>query len=183
MAHEIKTVSEEYLKVIKEDFKKYKLLGDKTFIQINDKDFHFKSDEEANSIAVIIQHLSGNMSSRFTDFLTTDGEKPARQRDQEFEEQNLSKEKLIEKWENGWKIVFNTLNVLSENDLNKIVKIRNEPHSVIQALNRQVTHCAYHVGQIVLIAKQIKKSDWNTLSIAKKKSEDFNKEMFSKDTK
>jgi len=183
MKHEIKTASEEYLKVIKEDFKKYKLLGDKTFAQIEDKDIHFESDDEANSIAVIIQHLSGNMSSRFTEFLTTDGEKPARNRDLEFEDQNMTKDDLIKKWESGWNILFNSINNLNADDLTKTIHIRNEPHSVIQALNRQVTHCAYHVGQIVLIAKQIKKSDWNTLSIAKKKSEEYNEKMFSKETK
>ena len=169
MSQEINTAAEEYLKAIKEDFKKYKLLGDKTFNQIDNKDLHFKSDDEANSIAIIIQHLSGNMISRFTDFLTTDGEKSSRNRDSEFEDQNMTKEELIEKWEKGWSILFKAINNLNADDLIRTIKIRNEPHSVIQALNRQVTHCAYHVGQIVFIAKELKKSEWKTLSIPKKK--------------
>jgi len=144
------------------------LLGDKTFNQIDNKDLHFKSDDEANSIAIIIQHLSGNMISRFTDFLTTDGEKSFRNRDSEFEDQNMTKEELIEKWEKGWGILFNAINNLNADDLIRTIKIRNEPHSIIQALNRQVTHCAYHVGQIVFIAKELKKSEWKTLSIPKK---------------
>ena len=170
MEQENKTASGEYLNVIKEDLNNIKLLGDKTFLQLGDEDFHYRGDEESNSIAIIIQHLSGNMYSRFSDFLISDGEKQTRQRDLEFEDQNLSKDKLLEKWENGWKILFNALNRLKEDDLTKTIKIRNEPHSVIKALNRQATHYAYHVGQIVFIAKQIKKSDWKTLSIAKKKS-------------
>ena len=169
MSQEINTAAEEYLKAIKEDFKKYKLLGDKTFNQIDNKDLHFKSDDEANSIAIIIQHLSGNMISRFTDFLTTDGEKSSRNRDSEFKDQNMTKEELIEKWEKGWSILFKAINNLNADDLIRTIKIRNEPHSVIQALNRQVTHCAYHVGQIVFIAKELKKSEWKTLSIPKKK--------------
>ena len=169
MSQEINTAAEEYLKAIKEDFKKYKLLGDKTFNQIDNKDLHFKSDDEANSIAIIIQHLSGNMISRFTNFLTTDGEKSSRNRDSEFEDQNMTKEELIEKWEKGWSILFKAINNLNADDLIRTIKIRNEPHSVIQALNRQVTHCAYHVGQIVFIAKELKKSEWKTLSIPKKK--------------
>ncbi len=144
------------------------MLGDKTFNQIDNKDLHFKSDDEANSIAIIIQHLSGNMISRFTDFLTTDGEKSFRNRDSEFEDQNMTKEELIEKWEKGWGILFNAINNLNADDLIRTIKIRNEPHSIIQALNRQVTHCAYHVGQIVFIAKELKKSEWKTLSIPKK---------------
>ncbi len=169
MTQKIKTAAEEYLKVIKEDLKKIKLLGDKTFDQIEEKDFHFKSDDESNSIAVIVQHLSGNMSSRFTDFLTTDGEKSTRNRDAEFDDRNMPKEDLIEKWEKGWGILFNAINNLNADDLTKTIKIRNEPHSVIQALNRQVIHCAYHIGQIVFIAKELKKSEWKTLSIPKKR--------------
>ncbi len=174
----IGSIPKEYLLVIKEDFKKYKLLGDKTFEQLNDKDFHFRNSEDENSIAIIVQHLSGNMQSRFTNFLSTDGEKPARNRDLEFEEQNLSREKLINMWNSGWEVLLDAVNNLRPDDLSKTVKIRNEPHSVILALNRQLTHCAYHVGQIVFAAKQLKKSDWKTLSIPKGGSADFNKEKF-----
>ncbi len=161
-------VSKEYLRVIKDDFKKYKSLGDKTFVQLKDEDFHLRSDEDNNSIAIIIQHLSGNLRSRFVNFLAADGEKTSRDRDAEFEEQNLSRSDLLQEWDSGWEAAFAALNSLKPEDLNKTVMIRNEPHSVIEALNRLVTHCAYHVGQIVLIAKQIKKSDWKSLSIPKK---------------
>ena len=175
-----KSEAAEYLRVIKEDFKKYKGLGDKTFLQLDEKDFHFKFDEESNSIAVIMQHISGNIISRFTDFFNSDGEKPERNRDAEFEEAELQKTELISTWEKSWQIFFSTLDDIKEVDLVRTVKIRNEPHSVIEALNRQATHYAYHIGQIVLIAKHLKKDKWQTLSVPKKKSEQFNKEMFSK---
>ena len=162
-------VSSEYLRVIKVIFERYKSLGDKTFEQLTDEDFHYRMDEDSNSIAILIQHISGNLNSRFTDFLTTDGEKPNRERDSEFEEVELSKADLIKRWENAWALFFSTLNTINENDLTKIVTIRDEPHSVIEALDRAAAHYAYHVGQIVMIAKQIKKADWNTLSIPKKK--------------
>ena len=116
-------IYKEYLRVIMEDFKKYKMLGNKTFSQLYENDFHFKSDEESNSIAIIIQHLSGNMFSRFTDFLTTDGEKPTRYRDLEFKEQNLSKEELIKKWNNGQDVLFAVLNNLKEEDLKSMLRL------------------------------------------------------------
>ncbi len=162
-------VSSEYLRVVKVIFERYKSLGDKTFEQLNEKEFHYRTDEDSNSIAILVQHISGNLISRFTDFLSTDGEKPNRQRDLEFEELELSKNELIKKWENSWELFFNTLKSITENDLTKIVTIRNEPHSVIEALDRAAAHYAYHVGQIIVIAKQLKKSDWKTLSIPKKK--------------
>ncbi len=172
------SIPKEYLLVVKADFKKYRSLGEKTFNQLNDEDFHYRNSENENSIAIIIQHLSGNMQSRFTNFLTTDGEKPARNRDLEFEEQKLSKEELLTKWNSGWEVLFNAVNKLRPDDLSKMVKIRNEPHSVIEALNRQLTHCSYHVGQIVFAAKQLKKSEWKTLSIPKGGTSDYNKEKF-----
>lgn len=175
----IESIPKEYLLSVKENFKKIKSLGEKAFDQLNDEDFHYRNSEDENSIAIIVQHLSGNMHSRFTSFLTTDGEKPARNRDLEFEEQNLSKEELINKWNAGWEVLFSAVNKLRSDDLSKIIKIRNEPHSVIEALNRQLIHCAYHIGQIVFAAKQLKKSDWKTLSIPKSGSADFNKEKFS----
>ena len=162
-------VSSEYLRVVKVIFERYKSLGDKTFEQLNEKEFHYRTDEDSNSIAILVQHISGNLISRFTDFLSTDGEKPNRQRDLEFEELELSKNELIKKWEKAWTLFFSTLNAITENDLTKIVTIRNEPHSVIEALDRAAAHYAYHVGQIIVIAKQLKKSDWKTLSIPKKK--------------
>jgi len=159
----------EYLRVTGEIYKKYKLMGEKTFEQMEDKDFYYKTDEESNSIAMLIQHISGNLISRFTDFLTTDGEKPNRHRDDEFEEHNYSREKLLQKWEEGWNVFFKAFNGITEGDLTKIVTIREEPHSVIEALDRAAAHYAYHIGQIVMLAKQIKKSDWKTLSIPKRK--------------
>ncbi len=175
-----KTVSAEYLRVMQETFKKYKDMGDKTFAQLNEKDFHFKPDPGSNSISIIVKHLSGNMISRFKDFLTTDGEKPDRNRDGEFEDSTTTKNEIIEMWERGWKVFYEAFNGLKEEDLLRKINIRNEPHSVIEALNRQAAHYAYHVGQIVMLAKQIKKDDWKTLSIPKGKSEDFNKKMLSK---
>ena len=159
----------EYLRVTGEICKRYKSLGDKTFEQIDDEDFYYRTDEDSNSISILVQHIGGNLISRFTNFLSSDGEKPNRMRDEEFEEQNLTREKLIEKWEEGWRVFFNTLKSLKESDLVKVVIIREEPHSVIEALDRAAAHYAYHVGQIVMLAKQIKKSDWKTLSIPKKK--------------
>ena len=163
------SVQEEYLRGIKITFEKYKTMSDKTFEQLSDSDFHFMLDENSNSIAVIIQHISGNLISRFTDFLTSDGEKPNRNRDAEFEEQQLSKVELIEKWNYAWSILINSIINLKGEDLLKIIYIRKEAISVIEALNRSLSHTAYHVGQIVLLAKHIKKSDWKTLSIPKTK--------------
>lgn len=174
------TSQEEYLHSIKVNFEKYKIMGDKTFEQLEDKDYQFSLDEGSNSIAVIIQHISGNLMSRFTDFLTSDGEKPTRNRDMEFEEQQLSQTELIKRWNNSWQLLLDTLNSLKNEDLLKTIYIRKEAHSVIEALNRSLTHIAYHVGQIVLLAKHIKKGSWKTLSIPKKKSEEFNRVMFSK---
>ncbi len=171
---------EQYIDVVKKDFAKCKSLGDKTFEQLNQEDFHFRTDEDSNSIAVLIQHISGNLKSRFTDFYTSDGEKPNRKRDDEFFEQKLSKEFLQKIWEEGWETLFNVLNNLTKNDLMRTVYIRAEPHLVIEALNRQLSHYAYHVGQIVMLAKIIKKSGWKTLSISKGESEKFNKEKFGK---
>lgn len=170
-----KSTGAEYIKVIKEDFAKYKYLGDKTFGQLNEEDIHFTPGEDSNSIAILIQHISGNLKSRFTDFFTTDGEKLNRNRDTEFIEQNLDKEQLLKIWEEGWAVLFNLLETIKEEDLQKIVLIRGEPHSVIEAFNRQLSHHAYHVGQIVFIGKMIRNSGWKTLSIPKGQSEEFNK--------
>ena len=165
------SIQEEYLRDIKITFEKYKTMSDKTFEQLSDSDFHFMLDGNSNSIAVIIQHISGNLISRFTDFLTSDGEKPNRNRDSEFEEQQLSKVELIEKWNHAWNIVINSIINLKGEDLLKTIYIRKEAISVIEALNRSLSHTAYHVGQIVLLAKHIKKSEWRTLSIPKSKPE------------
>jgi hypothetical protein len=171
------TVETEFLRVAKLNFRSQKNLGDKSFEQLNDDEFHFSPDEESNSIAVIIQHLHGNMISRFTDFLTTDGEKPNRNRDSEFVEKKLNKSQLMEIWEKGWKLVFDTIDRLKPDEILNTVYIRNEPHTVLEALSRQVSHYGYHVGQIVFLAKHIRNKNWKTLSIARGKSDEFNQKM------
>lgn len=154
----------------------YKELGDKSFAQLNEEDFHFKPNEESNSIAVIIQHVSGNMLSRFTDLLISDGEKEWRNRDAEFEDQDFNKEKLIALWEQGWKCCNDAITRLSGEDLLKTIYIRSESLSVIDAINRQLAHYPYHVGQVIYMAKIIKNKEWNTLSIARDQSQQFNKQ-------
>jgi hypothetical protein len=163
------TTGEVFLQSALKEFRDYKQLADKTFDQLNDKDFHFQPNEECNSIAINIQHMHGNMLSRWTNFLTEDGEKEWRKRDDEFGVHSLSKEKLIELWEEGWKLVFDTIESLTDDDLTKTVYIRSKPHTVIGAINRQISHYSYHVGQIVLLGKIIKARDWQTLSIPRKK--------------
>lgn len=155
-------------------FKQYKTLADKAIGQIPPSSLFIRIDPESNSIYIIMKHMSGNMQSRWTDFLTTDGEKSWRNRDAEFEEEPVSYEDAIVYWEKGWECLFNTLESLNESDLAKIVSIRGEDHSVMEAINRQIAHYAYHVGQIVFIAKVFKSSEWQTLSIARGQSEQFN---------
>ena|SRR2546428_7064473 len=176
----METLGTIYLENAKKLFRSYKAMADKTFDQLSDKELHYEPVQDINSIAVIVQHLVGNMHSRFTDFLTTDGEKPNRNRDAEFEEQLFPKEELLKKWENGWKVVFNTLDTLSPIDLIKTVYIRQEAHTALDAINRQVAHYSYHVGQIVYLGKIIKGESWQTLSIPKGKSEEFNKTHMNK---
>jgi len=152
-------------------FNNYRALAEKSFAQLKeDKEYHSLLDKESNSVAIIMKHMAGNMISRWTDFLTTDGEKPNRNRDGEFLEGKESKEELIRYWNKGWEVFMNTLNSLKEEDLMKTVTIRGEGLTVAQALNRQTAHYAYHIGQIVFLAKQIKSDDWNSLSIPKNKS-------------
>lgn len=155
----------------------YKELGDKTFDQLTDADFHYQPNAESNSIAIIIQHLAGNMLSRFSNFLTEDGEKEWRNRDTEFEEQQLSKEQLLNKWNEGWAYFLSAVKSLTEDDLQKTITIRSESLSVVDALNRQLAHYPYHVGQIVYIGRMIKADQWKSLSIPKGKSGEFNSQM------
>lgn len=155
----------------------YKELGDKTFAQLSEIQFHYHPCEESNSIALIIQHMHGNMLSRFTDFLTEDGEKSWRNRDTEFNEQKLSKEQLLQKWEEGWECFLGAVRTLTEEDLLKTITIRSEQLTVIDALNRQLSHYPYHVGQIVYIGRMIKGGLWQSLSIPKGKSDDYNSKM------
>lgn len=147
-----------------------KSLGDKTFDQLNDGDFYFIPSEECNSIAIIIQHMHGNMLSRWTDFLTTDGEKEWRQRDAEFEQQDITSDDIIALWNQGWTCVLTALHSLTEDDLEKTIHIRSEPLSVVDAINRQLAHYSYHVGQIIYIAKILRNKEWQSLSIPKGQS-------------
>lgn len=170
--------AEHYLLNVIKEFRGDKILAEKAFQQLDDADFFATIDAESNSIAVIIQHLSGNMLSRWTDFLTTDGEKPDRHRDAEFESgTDTSRESLFARWESGWVCLLGAIESLRPDDLSKQVYIRGEAHSVIEAINRQLTHYAYHVGQIVFLAKHLKAASWNSLSIPRSGSEAFNTSM------
>lgn len=144
-----------YLENIKKQMQYYKALGDNTLLKIKDPDFFWKYNEQSNSIATLIKHLSGNMLSRWTDFLNTDGEKEWRNRNEEFENTNTTRQELIDKWENGWKCFFDSLNSLTEDDLNKEILINKQSFVVLEAINKQVSHYPYHVGQIVFIGKMI----------------------------
>jgi len=155
----------------------YKTLGDMTFAQLEEKDFYFQPSEESNSMAVIIQHLHGNMVSRWTNFLTEDGEKPGRNRDEEFSPPTCSAGELVAMWEKGWRVLIDTLTSLKEEDLLKTITIRHEPLIVIDAINRQLAHYPHHVGQIVFLGKMIRDQHWRSLSISKGASQNFNKDM------
>ena len=170
----------QYIESAKKEFEYYKKLGEKTFAQLTDEQLFNQINSESNCIATIIKHLRGNMLSRWTDFLTTDGEKEWRNRDAEFDEINFSKEELLAKWEQGWKCLMDIIENLEEADLGKTIYIRKEPHHVIEAINRQIAHYSYHVGQIVYLSKEIKKDSFASLSIPKNKSKDFNDKMFGK---
>ena len=164
----------EYLSTVIKRLKYYKELGEKTFEQLDEKDLHYLPTSESNSIAVIVQHLTGNMLSRFTNFLTEDGEKEWRQRDDEFEIHDLSKLQIIELWNKGWQCCFDALEALTENDLMTIIYIRKEPLTVVDAVNRQLAHYPYHIGQIVYIGRMIKDKAWKNLSIPKGQSLQYN---------
>lgn len=157
-----------YLYDVEGLFGHYKSLGENTFAQLCDEELFWQYNEDSNSIAVIVKHLWGNMLSRWTDFLISDGEKEWRKRDEEFINDIKDKKELISKWDSGWRCLFNSLNELDEKDLNKTVYIRNKKHTVVEALNRQLTHYAYHIGQIVFIGKMLKGNVWKSLSIPKK---------------
>lgn len=160
-------------------FRFYKLLGDQTFEQLAEDDLFWQYNEETNSIAIIVQHLWGNMLSRWTDIFTSDGEKPWRNRDAEFEASIANKHALIGKWNQGWEQLFSTLESITGEDYNKLVYIRNEGHSITEAVNRQLCHYAYHVGQIVHIGKMCKGESWHSLSIPKGNSVKYNAEKFN----
>lgn len=170
-----------YLESVKKQFLYYKTLGEKAFEQIEPEQLFVSLNENTNSIAVIVKHLSGNMLSRWTDFLTTDGEKEWRNRDAEFEESITTKEELLAVWNKGWDCFLTTLNTLGNSHLSQIIYIRNEGHTIIEAINRQLAHYPYHIGQIVFYAKLLKESEWNSLSIPKNNSTAYNAAKFSKE--
>ncbi len=171
----------DYLATAIKRLKYYKELGDRTLAQLTEADLQFSPGAESNSIAVIIQHLHGNMKSRWTNFLTEDGEKPWRERDAEFENRPMSKAEIISNWENGWSCFLDSLSSLQDSDLSKTIYIRKEPLSVIDAINRQLAHYPYHVGQIVYLGRMLKKDQWKSLSIEKGQSQQYNQSEGLKD--
>ncbi len=169
-----------YLGSAIKQFEYYKTLGDKTFDQIEESDLFWQFNNESNSIAIIVNHLWGNMLSRWTDFLESDGEKDWRNRDQEFESVIASRDELLEKWEEGWSCLFGALDTITQDNFQSHVFIRNQKHTLFEAINRQMMHYAYHVGQIVYIGRMIAGEKWNSLSIPKGESSSFNAKKFSK---
>lgn len=172
-----------YLESVRRLFRYYKSLGESAFGQLSSEELHFQASPESNNIAVIVKHMSGNMRSRWTDFLTSDGEKPWRNREGEFQDSLQSPESLRQAWEEGWRLVLDVVDALKPEDLQSIIYIRNEGHTVLEAINRQMAHYSYHVGQIVFLAKQIRDKDWQSLSIPKGRSEQFNARKFSEEKK
>ena len=169
-----------YLKSAIKQFRYYKVVAEKAMSQIDDRQLLAANNDDTNSIATIIKHLSGNMLSRWTDFLTSDGEKEWRDRDGEFELNYSSRSEIMAVWEKGWDCLFFALNALQPNQLEEIIYIRNEGHHVVDAINRQLAHYSYHVGQIVFAAKMLKSKPWETLSIARNSSRDYNADKFGK---
>jgi uncharacterized protein DUF1572 len=153
----------------------YKKLAEKAIAQLKDDEFFVTLDEEANSVAVVMKHMAGNMISRWTDFLTSDGEKSDRNRDMEFViESQTTRDDVMAYWERGWQCVFDAIEPLTPEDFEKTVLIRNEPHTIVQAINRQLMHYAYHIGQIVFLAKHFRSAEWTSLSIPRNRSAEFN---------
>lgn len=173
-------MEENYLESIKKQFAYYKLLGERTFEQLTESDLFWQYNSECNSIAIIANHLWGNMQSRWTDFLTTDGEKEWRQRDLEFESVIKNKTELLSKWQEGWQTMFTALDSINQQNIHQEIYIRNQGHTIVEAINRQLAHYAYHIGQIVFLGKMIKGEGWISLSIPKGKSSEFNKNKFAR---
>ena len=176
-------MEENYLIDIRKLFQYYKTLGEGAMKQVSDKDLFWQCDIHSNSIAIIVKHISGNMLSRWTNFLSTDGEKDWRDRDGEFENDLGSQKELMLSWNKGWDCLFNTLDSLQATDLQKTIYIRNSSHSVSEALNRQLAHYASHIGQIVFLAKLVTKEKWQSLSIEKGASKSFNKAIIAKNNR
>jgi uncharacterized damage-inducible protein DinB len=168
------------LDAVRDEFQKIKKLADKAVAQLSDDQLYVRIDEDANSVATIMRHMAGNMRSRWIEFLTSDGEKPDRHRDREFEDLRPTRAALLAEWEHGWQSVFDALAPLTDADLQRTVMIRAEPHTVYQAASRQVAHYAGHAYQIVLLAKHLLGPNWTTLSIPRGQSEEFNKRMLAK---
>lgn len=172
------SIGQHYLDDALKTFRDYKAMAERAFAQTSDEDFFRAIDDESNSIAVIVKHMAGNMLSRWTDFLTTDGEKPDRNRDMEFVMlPKTTKEDMIAYWEKGWASVFAAIEPLTSGDLLRVVQIRGQDHTVLQAINRQLSHYANHIGQIIYLAKHFKASDWETLSVPKNKSAEFTAQL------
>jgi uncharacterized protein DUF1572 len=169
--------TDSYLKDTTDLLRYYKKLGENAMAQCPDQSLLATLDPESNSIALIVKHMAGNMRSRFTEFLTTDGEKPNRNRDSEFEEPPKNRAEILDAWDGGWKCLFAALEPLNEAAMTRTVTIRGEAHSVMQAINRQLAHYSYHVGQIVLLAKHFAGESWKPLTVAKKKSSEFNADV------
>ena len=170
-----------YLESIKKQFQYYKTIAEKAIEQLEEHQLFEAKNEDNNSIATIIKHLSGNMLSRWTDFLTSDGEKDWRNRDAEFENNLQTKASVLIEWSKGWNCFFEAIGGLKPENLSEIIYIRNEGHTVLEAINRQLAHYPYHIGQIVFIAKQLKNSEWNSLSIPKNNSDKYNSDKFLKE--
>jgi Protein of unknown function (DUF1572) len=174
-------MNQTYLESVKKQFLYYKMLGEKAMHQLEPDQLFFMANEDTNSIATIVKHLAGNMLSRWTDFMTTDGEKEWRQRDAEFENDLTTKDEVMQLWDKGWDCFLFALNSLVPDQLTNIIYIRNEGHTVAEAINRQLAHYPYHIGQIVFSAKQLKNSSWDSLSIPRNASNSYNADKFAKD--
>lgn len=172
-----------YLMDAVSSFRNYKNLAERAIEQVSDEEFFRSIDAEANSIAVLVKHIAGNLHSRWRDFLTTDGEKADRNRDVEFETVGDTRGSLMEFWESGWRTLFDNVGPLTEEDFSKTITIRGEPHTVVEAINRQLTHYAYHVGQIVLLAKHFKSTEWKSLSVPRNRSSEFNQYLADQQNK
>ena len=172
-------MTKDYINSVQKQFEYYKLLGEKTMAQIPDEALFWQYNEASNSISAIVKHLSGNMLSRWTDFLTSDGEKGWRNRDAEFENDINTREALMQLWNEGWKCFLDTLNSLTDEDLGKTIYIRNQGHTVTESINRQLAHYPYHIGQIVFIGKMVCDEKWTSLSIPKGTSKSYNTEKFA----
>ena len=171
-------LAQHYLEQAGRQFRGYKRLGEGAIAQLKDEELFVTLDPESNSVAIIVKHMAGNMRSRFDDFLTTDGEKPDRHRDQEFElSSETTRAEVMRWWESGWSSLFSAIDSLRPEDVQRTVTIRGEPHTIVQAIGRQIAHYAYHVGQIVFLAKHFRSQDWKSLSIPRGQSEQVNRKL------